>query len=98
MSMKVYPYFIPLFRYSETMSIKFTESKVKTDKAPFTTPQAYLKEIKESNYSLTCSSLPRMILPAVPSTVMICPVWIRCVAVPVPSTAGMPYSRATIEL
>ena len=37
-------------------------------------------------------------LPASPSTVIICPVWMRRVAMPVPMTAGMPYSRATIEL
>ena len=29
---------------------------------------------------------------------MVCPLVIRRVATPVPSTAGMPYSRATIEL
>ena len=53
--MKGYPYFIPLFYYPETMPIKPTKSGVKTDKAPITTPQVYLKEIKESIYSLACS-------------------------------------------
>ena len=28
---------------------------------------------------------------------IVCPVWMRRVATPVPSTAGMPYSRATME-
>jgi len=36
-------------------------------------------------------------VPLVPSTVIICPVWMRRVATPVAITAGMPYSRATIE-
>jgi hypothetical protein len=36
--------------------------------------------------------------PLFPSTVMFCPPWMRCVATPVPSTAGTPYSRATMEL
>ena len=37
-------------------------------------------------------------MPASPSTVICDPSAIRRVATPVPSTAGMPYSRATIEL
>ncbi len=37
-------------------------------------------------------------VPAEPSTVIICPVRMRLVAEPTPRTAGMPYSRATIEL
>ena len=37
-------------------------------------------------------------VPASPSTWMVCPFLIRLVATPVPSTAGMPYSRATMEL
>ncbi len=41
---------------------------------------------------------PRMTTPALPSTVMDWPLWILCVATPVPSTAGTPYSRATMEL
>ena len=36
-------------------------------------------------------------VPAVPSTVTSCPVCSRVVASPVPTTAGMPYSRATRE-
>src|SRR5438105_1612576 len=36
--------------------------------------------------------------PPLPSTVMTSPLWMRCVATPVPRTAGTPYSRATIEL
>jgi len=36
-------------------------------------------------------------VPALPSTVTSCPVCSRVVASPVPTTAGMPYSRATSE-
>jgi len=36
-------------------------------------------------------------VPALPSTVTSCPVRSRVVASPVPTTAGMPYSRATSE-
>src|SRR5262245_52401191 len=36
--------------------------------------------------------------PALPSTVIMSPLWMRLVATPVPRTAGTPYSRATIEL
>jgi hypothetical protein len=41
---------------------------------------------------------PRITTPALPSTVMDWPLWILWVATPVPSTAGTPYSRATMEL
>lgn len=41
---------------------------------------------------------PNVTTPPSPSTVMCCPLRIRWVATPVPSTAGTPYSRATIEL
>ena len=37
-------------------------------------------------------------MPASPSTRILSPLAIRRVATAVPSTAGMPYSRATIEL
>jgi hypothetical protein len=36
-------------------------------------------------------------VPASPSTVTCCQLTIRCVPLPVPMTAGMPYSRATME-
>ena len=38
-----------------------------------------------------------MTTPALPSTVITSPLWMRLVATPVPITAGMPYSRATME-
>jgi hypothetical protein len=38
-----------------------------------------------------------MTTPVVPSTVMSCPVRRVVVASPVPTTAGMPYSRATSD-
>lgn len=47
-----------------------------------------------------CSAFPFVcswIVPWAPSTVIVCPLVICRVALPVPSTAGMPYSRATIE-
>jgi hypothetical protein len=37
-------------------------------------------------------------VPALPSTVIVCPLRMRLVATPVAITAGMPYSRAKIEL
>ena len=40
----------------------------------------------------------RVTVPASPSTMTCWPLRSRSVAAPVPSTAGMPYSRATIEL
>ena len=50
-------------------------------------------------YCLRISAYPiPFTVPALPSTVMICPLWIQRVADPVPITAGKPYSRATIKL
>ena len=37
-----------------------------------------------------------MTVPSVPSTLIVCPVRMAAVARPVPTTAGIPYSRATI--
>jgi len=51
------------------------------------------------NYQLSIDSISSssVTVPASPSTASIMPDLIRSVATPVPITAGMPYSRATME-
>jgi len=55
-------------------------------------------EIVGLAYRGNISHPPNVTTPPSPSTVMCCPLRMRSVATPVPSTAGTPYSRATIEL
>ena len=52
-------------------------------------PSPELRRLHASSSNLT--------VPESPSTSIVCPCLMRWVQFPVPTTAGMPYSRATIE-
>ena len=70
------------------------------DSASIAHMQHSAKEERHRDASKSRGVLPHhrsVTVPAEPSTVISWPLVMRCVALPVPITAGMPYSRATIE-
>src|SRR5215217_7854156 len=55
------------------------------------------RDLTEPYVSLSSGMAPILTVPASPSTVIVWPFLMNCVPWPVPMTAGIPYSRATME-